>query len=304
MTVLAATDFSEAANRAIRVAGREARLRGEALTVAHCIRLEADRTPWWQIFDTRRVDPARLHTRAERRLESTVHAELPRGKRPERIDLRTALDSPADSLRELAAEIAPSLVVIGATGRGSLESAVLGSTAEELIRSLTAPVLTVPGHGDAPPFQKILVPVDFSRCAGMGVAAAIEMTRREEAELLVLHEAKLQSTGVGRPSLGPSSGLERSYRAEFEQKLLAYLRQFDLDGIDLELIVNVQSYDTRTPARAIVLEAQRRSVDLIVMSTHGRRGFRRFVLGSTTLEVLHQMPTPLLTLNARRDDGE
>ncbi len=296
MTVFAATDFSEPACRALRVAAREARVRGESLTVAHCLKLDSDVGAWWKIFDRPELAPERLHLKARRRLESTVHEELPPDRRPREIHLRTALDSPAESLREIIDSIEPSIAVIGATGRGTIGSAVLGSTAEELVRSVRVPVLTVCKDTEPGRFARIVVPVDFSECCQYGLQTALQLARREDATLYVLHEAIMHTTSLGRPGLSPDDEVESNYRREFEKKLAVYLEQFETEGIELEPLVNVQCYRTRSASQAIVREAARHEVDLIVMSTHGHRGFRRFVLGSTTLEVLHELPAPLLTV--------
>lgn len=298
MTVFAATDFSEPAGRALRVAAREARVRGESLTVAHCLKLESDVGAWWKLFDDRQIDSERLHLKARRRLESSVHEQLPPDRRPREIRLRTALDSPAESLRELIDSIEPSVAVIGATGRGTIGSAFLGSTAEELVRSVRVPVLTVCEDTEPGRFGRIIVPVDFSECCRQGLHAALQLARRENATLYVLHEAIMQTTGLGRPGVGPDDQVESNYRREFEQKLAVYLERFDTEGIDIEPIVTVQCYRARSVGQAVTREAERHEADLIAMSTHGHRGFRRFVLGSTTLEVLHELPAPLLTVRA------
>jgi nucleotide-binding universal stress UspA family protein len=298
MTVFAATDFSEPACRALRVAAREARVRGESLTVAHCLKLESDGGAWWKIFDRRQIDPERLHLKARRRLESSIHEELPPERRPRKIRLRTLLDSPAEALRELTDRIDPSIVVIGATGRGTIGSAVLGSTAEELVSSASSPVLTVRGDTEPGRFGRIIVPVDFSACSRHGLEVALQLARREEATLYIMHEAIVQPAGLGRPCAGPDDRVETKYRREFKKKLAAYLERFETGGIEFDLLVNVQCYRARSPGQAITREAERHEVDLIAMSTHGHRGFRRFVLGSTTFEVLHNLPAPLLTVRA------
>jgi nucleotide-binding universal stress UspA family protein len=296
MTVFAATDFSEPAGRALRVAAREARVRGESLTVAHCLKLEGGAGAWWKLFDDRQIDSERLHLKARRRLESSVHEQLPPDRRPREIHLQTAIDSPAESLREIIDSIDPSIAVIGATGRGTIGSAVLGSTAEELVRSVRVPVLTVCEDTEPGRFGRIIVPVDFSECCQYGLQTALQLARREDATLFALHEAIMHTTGFGRPGAAPNDEVELNYRREFEKKLAVYLERFETEGIELEPLVNVQCYRTRSAGQAIARETERHEVDLIVMSTHGHRGFRRFVLGSTTLEVLHELPAPLLTV--------
>ena len=52
-------------------------------------------------------------------------------------------------------------------------------------------------------------------------------------------------------------------------------------------------------SRVILLEAKKWRADLIVMGTHGRRGMRRFVLGSDAEEVLRGSPAPVMVVRAR-----
>jgi nucleotide-binding universal stress UspA family protein len=49
------------------------------------------------------------------------------------------------------------------------------------------------------------------------------------------------------------------------------------------------------PAREIVQAARSENADLIMMPTHGRKGFRRFILGSVTAKVLHDSSAPVWT---------
>lgn len=52
------------------------------------------------------------------------------------------------------------------------------------------------------------------------------------------------------------------------------------------------------PAEAIIATVKDRHCDLIVMSSHGRRGLRRILLGSQTSEVLVSSPVPVLVVRA------
>jgi nucleotide-binding universal stress UspA family protein len=42
--------------------------------------------------------------------------------------------------------------------------------------------------------------------------------------------------------------------------------------------------------------AEKEGIDLIVMTTHGRKGFSRFILGSTTEKVISESPCPVLSM--------
>jgi nucleotide-binding universal stress UspA family protein len=55
------------------------------------------------------------------------------------------------------------------------------------------------------------------------------------------------------------------------------------------------------PFTSILEQAEALPADLIVMGTHGRRGFDRWVLGSVTERVLHRAPCPVMTVNGRAE---
>src|SRR5258706_5267660 len=55
------------------------------------------------------------------------------------------------------------------------------------------------------------------------------------------------------------------------------------------------------PVNVILEQAEVLGSDLIVLGTHGRRGFDRWVLGSVTERVLHHAPCPVLTVNGRAE---
>jgi nucleotide-binding universal stress UspA family protein len=52
-----------------------------------------------------------------------------------------------------------------------------------------------------------------------------------------------------------------------------------------------------TPSSMILQEATKLRSDLILMGTRGRQGITRFVLGSVSHAVLHQMPCPVLAFH-------
>ena len=71
---------------------------------------------------------------------------------------------------------------------------------------------------------------------------------------------------------------------------------------------HVRSYKKSTvriipglPAAQIVSLAKKEKVDLVVMGTHGRSGWQRFVLGSVADRVLRDAPCPVLTIPERKN---
>ena len=73
----------------------------------------------------------------------------------------------------------------------------------------------------------------------------------------------------------------------------------ELDGAAAEaqgVTVEVKSLVNASPAEAILGESREGGNDLIVMSSHGRRGLKRLLLGSQTAEVLAHAEVPVLVI--------
>lgn len=69
----------------------------------------------------------------------------------------------------------------------------------------------------------------------------------------------------------------------------------DLDGPAPETRIHVE---TGSPAASIIDFAAEHAVDFVAISTHGRTGLKRFLLGSVTERVIRHVHCPVLTLRA------
>ena len=144
-------------------------------------------------------------------------------------------------------------------------------------------------------FHKILVPLDGSEIAEYALEPALTIARQVEGEVLLLSvphlkQALIRSHGEGTGFLWP----EQSMAAD-KQRLATYLGEVHEKYAHplLRLHTKVVEGDE---ASMIVDTAVTEQVDLIVMSTHGRSGFSRWVLGSVTEKVLRAAPCPVLVI--------
>ncbi|HKA34126.1 MAG TPA: universal stress protein [Candidatus Binatia bacterium] len=142
--------------------------------------------------------------------------------------------------------------------------------------------------------KKILAPTDLSKESMAGVRAAIEMAKKSDAEVTVYHVVcldefmRFELTRV-RPLM--LDRLLEKYRAE-----LGALLESDL--ADLRPLPSVTTMiELGVPDKNIVEKAQRDSVDLIVMSTHGRTGLAHVLTGSVTEAVVRRAPCAVLSIH-------
>ncbi len=140
--------------------------------------------------------------------------------------------------------------------------------------------------------QRILVPVVLADTSRHVVHQAAWLARRFRAEIILLHVV----TPLNYPAGMLESGHEitaRDLHAHIVQRAQEDLDQAlqpALDGIAVTRVLL-----RGDPAQEIVKMARDRNVDLIMMSTHGDGAFYRFLLGSVTAKVLHEIQCPVWT---------
>lgn len=141
-------------------------------------------------------------------------------------------------------------------------------------------------------YQKILVPIDGSSTATRGLTEAIGLARSCGASLALVYvvDAHPLAIDAGEPETWNAmvEGLRRVGRAVLAQGAKLAAQQGVATTLDL--------YDSPggRVAERIVAEAQQCGCDLVVMGTHGRRGFSRAMLGSDAEYVLRSSPVPVL----------
>ena len=145
-------------------------------------------------------------------------------------------------------------------------------------------------------YKRILVPIDGSDTAGHGLNQAIALATGQKATLCLLHV----TNDFPFMSEMPMAFDFEKYREEMQQYGRNLLEDAKKLATSLGLEVETLLHDLKggRVADAILQEAKRTGCDLIVIGTHGRRGFRRALLGSAAESVLRESPVPVLLVRA------
>ena len=137
--------------------------------------------------------------------------------------------------------------------------------------------------------NKILVPLDGSTLAESAIAKAVEVAGGRPVTLMLLRAAEAHTL----PGMDPTEAQVEVVR-EAEEYLATVAAGLKGQGIKA-----VETSVWYGPAAAAILDAARlRKADMIVMSTHGRSGLGRLILGSVAESVLRGTTTPILLLRA------
>lgn len=141
--------------------------------------------------------------------------------------------------------------------------------------------------------HKILVPTDFSAQADAALERAQELASATGSELLLLHVRD------SYPYIAPEGLL--FIPAGFDQELRMALQKALDDKVDKVRARGLRARGLLVTGAAhqdIDAAAQREHVDLIVMGTHGRSGFRRLMIGSVADRVARSAKVPVLVVRS------
>jgi len=132
--------------------------------------------------------------------------------------------------------------------------------------------------------KKILLATDGSENAEKAMPWAKQLAAREKAELVLLRVVRPDEM---EPELVPA---EMEAAREYLQGLE---RELNYAGVPCKILVRLG-----LPARVIVRSADREGCDLILMSTRGQSGIKRWTMGSVTEQVLRLSPVPVLVVRS------
>jgi nucleotide-binding universal stress UspA family protein len=145
-------------------------------------------------------------------------------------------------------------------------------------------------------FTQVLCPIDLSELSLRPLAHAAAFARWYGARLTILHVVPTFETTQVRAGglVDPVRFVEPMTRAAVERALREAMRAAGATVPHAAVVA-----EAGDPVTTIVGQAAVLSADLIVMGTHGRGGFERFLLGSVTEKVLRKAPCPVLTVPPR-----
>jgi nucleotide-binding universal stress UspA family protein len=143
------------------------------------------------------------------------------------------------------------------------------------------------------PIQRILVPIDFSETSDQALRVAQDLAKQLGASIRLLHVLETTDSPLGPRSFAwPASieGLHRRFQIELERRATTVREAGIHCGSDVR---------DGSPGERIVEDIQAGHADLVVVSSHGRRGLSRVLFGSVTSQLLRDSRVPVLVVPAQ-----
>jgi len=297
--VLIATDFSASGERAMEIGAALAALRGARACLVHVFEPPSITVPELGLDPGLELE---LRQRAEAQLARAANGLRARGLG---VDERLAIGSPAASvIGDVAAELAPSLVVLGSHGRRPLPRLLMGSVAEAALLRIQQPVVVVPQGAGVPPWRapgsdgrpwRITVGLDQSNTSAAAVDWVRELRQRADCDVTFVHLYWPVSEYARFGLTGPRNLFEadREVVGLLEKSLAATIGPLPGRGeVNLRILPS-----WGPPGQRLVDEAMAAKADLLVLGTHHRHGFSRLLKGSTVPPALHAGGLPIVCVS-------
>jgi nucleotide-binding universal stress UspA family protein len=209
------------------------------------------------------------------------------------VDTAFRIGHPVEEIVALAERVRASMVVLATHGRSGVGRWVYGSSASRLLREATRPTLVVGPKAlkakGPPRIRRILLPLDGSSQAEAAIKPAGELASQTGATIVV-------ARAIQFASMAPPFGVPETYIPEIEQDLVkgasAYLDRAVgklASGVKVKTLV-LRGFPSDQLLK--VIDAER--IDLVVMTSHTRKGPARAILGSVADRMLHGSAPVLL----------
>jgi nucleotide-binding universal stress UspA family protein len=210
---------------------------------------------------------------------------------------RVAWGRPSDTIRQIADESNADVIVMTTHGRSGITRFLIGSVADNVLRTTERPLFLVRAQNEPPTHftvDTILVPLDGSRLAESGLPFVKKLAQQLSADVVLARAIVPPALLYGDQYLPSSAPVMEDLEAEARDYLETQRERVEDTGLSVKTVI-----DDGFPVDAIVSAADRTGADLIVLTSHGRTGPTRTILGSVADGLVRQAHCPCLVIPAR-----
>ena len=181
------------------------------------------------------------------------------------------------------------ILIMGKRGMGLFETNLTGSVTNKVIQSSSVPVLVYNSktRKRISSINKILVPVNLCEDVLSSFDYALFIAKKFKSKITLVYVEEYYTYPVEMPV-----AVMDDLRDYFSNKMDELVKKYKTANTKIEtrVVESVSAY------LGILRVCESIKPDLIVMNTHGKKGLKKFVLGSVAEKIITDMPCPVITL--------
>jgi nucleotide-binding universal stress UspA family protein len=291
--ILVGVDDSEQAKTAAAFAARLAREHRGELVLCHVVRQLRGAWPDSGGAASDSLPDDASARRAHALLDAVAERVEPLGIAAQQ---RIVEGEAANGIIEVADEMACRLIVVGTHHAVGVQQLLIGSVTNAVLRASTLPVLTIGrglqlGDQTRRCLERVLVATDDSEPSEAAIEIAFRLPPEDRRKLVFCCVADVDHAADADPDTSddPTLGNRLTARAQTiadRARTLALARGITAESRVLE----------GNPSEAINAAAAQEEADLIILGSHGRRGFERLLLGSVAESIVRTAAVPVLVV--------
>ena len=291
-SILVATDFSSNADHALDFACRLAGVFGAEIHLVHVRILLEGRQQSQEL----QRELERLDANHDRQTEDVLAKHADQGRVGVHTHLVRGL-SVSESLLESALDLQCDFIVMGTHGRRGLRHLLLGSVAEEIVRTAAVPVVTVreSANTEERSAGSILVCHDFSERSEAAVSVAREWALALDSAVHLLHVVE----PVVYPEFYAVDVMPDEVLHRIEERSVEAMEA--AAAVQLQGVAHTLEVVTGRAVDAILDAADPARFDMVIMGTRGLSGLQHLLLGSVAEGVVRRSRLPVLTVRAAEE---
>ena len=266
-----------------------------------------------------REDLEHLFTDYLNRLADTIKQNInKKAGREVKVTVKIALGAPEQSICDLVNNNKVDLIIMASVSSSGLKiGKTLGSVVDHICHTVPVPVMLIRPRraqltGKRLLFNNLLLPLDGSALSKLALPVAEEVAAELKIPVMLFEMAILSYPSGNGSYLNGSEYVKVNERDEqVIESNYAAANEAEESGVLAELMTIEKQLKARgivvdhritsgiDAAKEIIQISKDIDADLIVMSTHGRSGLNRWMMGSVAEKVIRYGEVPLLLINAR-----
>jgi nucleotide-binding universal stress UspA family protein len=142
-------------------------------------------------------------------------------------------------------------------------------------------------------FKNILVPYDGSKCSNHACKVGLDIAKKYDSKITII---SCIDTDVGPAWYGFDSRVGNEILKKHKKAIESDVKNFQELAKKTKVPYSFEIIETKSIPKTIISFSKTKKIDLIVMGSHGRKGFSKLLLGSVANAVSQQSRSPVLIL--------